>query len=261
MNRVVLVTAPLVLVLFVGCPRTAPDPFDKDEGADGGDGGDAGDTAALDATGSDATTESRGTGALCGVNGTDQCGPFMTCDATLGCAECAGNADCPAAARACLQGQCAGCRPGAEGAADCPEGQACSSADFECHPSCAVGGCTQGMLCEAETGACVGCRGPADCLSGACSNVTRLCVACESDTSCERRTPRCRRLTGTCVACLSNDDCGRTAPICDPATFTCRVGCISDAQCPGQRCDLATARCVNRAPVTPDGGAAVDGGE
>ena len=76
-----------------------------------------------------------------------------------------------------------------------------------------------------------------------------------SDRACPAQRPRCRIATGACVACTSNDDCGLAAPICDPTTLTCRVGCSSDAQCPGARCDLDTARCTVATDAGPDASA------
>jgi len=245
-------------LLLIGCPQGAGEEIFDD--ADGGEGGavdvdvDAGATADEDGGGGDGGSVS--SGALCGVNGRDHCGPFMTCSATLGCVECSADEDCPAAARFCLQGQCVGCRPSAPhvdaGAGDCPTGRACSSADSECHASCTgAGDCPEG-ICDETSGACVGCLVPADCPSGVCSTKTRRCVECESDDACSGARPRCRLFTGSCVACLSNDDCGLGAPVCDPLTFSCRVGCFSDGQCPGEQCDLGTATCVALQAPAPD---------
>ncbi len=271
-DRSLFVLASVALLFplaLIGCPQgTGEEQFVDDDAGDGGDADADADADATsgeeDRTDADAAT-SESSGALCGVNGRNQCGPFMTCNTKLGCVECSADGDCPAAARFCLQGQCVGCRPGAAdvdgGAGDCPPGQACSSADFECHASCTgAGGCSEGMSCDETSGACVGCLVPADCPSRVCSKKTRLCVECESDDACSGPRPRCRLFTGTCVACLSNDDCGLSAPICDPITFSCRVGCSSDAQCPGQRCDVDTATCVDVEIVTPDAGATPDAG-
>ncbi len=248
-------------LLVLGCPQSGGEEIfvDADAGdADGGD-ADAGDSEAEhDGSTDPDAAASASSGALCGVNGRDRCGVFMTCSVSLGCVECSVNADCPATAPLCLQGRCVGCRPGAphgDGRADCPSGEACSAADFECHASCAGGdGCSEGTRCDETNGECVGCRSSADCPSSVCSKATRQCVECESDDACPGPRPRCRLLTGACVACLSNDDCGLAAPICDPITFSCRVGCSSDVHCPGQRCDLDTARCVDVAIEPPDAG-------
>ena len=185
-----------------------------------------------------------GSGALCGPNGRDDCGAFLLCNASLGCVECVQDSDCPAAAGRCLSGTCAGCRPAMS---DCPgAGSACWGTDNECHPACGDGNaCPAGSMCDRTSGACVGCAGHSDCASGGCSPATRKCVECLADSSCSGARPRCRALTGTCEACTSNEDCGHSAPICDPTTFTCRVGCTTDAQCPGQQCHAPTAKCVD----------------
>lgn len=246
----------LLISLSIGCPQgSGIELYPEDASADAADAARS-DASSSEAGASDASatdTSSPSTGALCGVNGRRQCGPFMTCDPRLGCVECSTDADCPASARLCLQGRCVGCRPRGGQGSDCPPGQACSSADFECHPSCTTS-CPSDMRCDASNGECVGCQAPADCPSNICSRTTRSCVECESDEACGGQRPRCRQLTGACVACLSNADCGLAAPICDPTTFECRIGCTSNAQCPGQLCDLDTAVCEMPDAGVTDGG-------
>lgn len=241
------VAFPLVLL---GCPQGAGVGAPRqDGGADADAHADAdvdGDAAGEDAPSDAAEDAHRSSGALCGNNGEDLCGPFAVCDATLGCVECERDGDCPAAAGRCLEGRCVACRPNE--ATDCPAGKACFSTDFSCHARCAgATSCPDGATCDETSGRCVGCLIDADCNSGVCSPVTRRCVECVTDATCPAARPRCRRFTGACVACASNDDCGVAAPICDATTFTCREGCASDAQCPGKACDPATATCVERA--------------
>jgi len=243
----------VIPLLLAGCPQGAglgqpgqdgggdADADSRDEAPDAG----GGDGAAPDG---DAPTA--GSGALCGPNGRDDCGAFLLCDAQRGCVECMQDADCSAAAPHCVAGTCAACRPAARaqdaGMSDCPAAApACWASDTECHPACGDGvTCPAGASCDKASGACVGCRADADCASGVCALDRRRCVTCTSDATCGGARPRCRLLTGTCEACTSNADCGRASPICDPATLTCRVGCSSNAHCPGQRCDTATAKCV-----------------
>lgn len=193
-----------------------------------------------------------GSGARCGPSGRNDCGPFLACSPSLGCVECLTDTDCPAARGRCLVGACVGCRPVAPddaGVTDCPSG-ACWTSDYECHSACARSSdCPAGLICDVATGQCRGCTEDRDCASGVCALDRHQCVTCVKDSQCPRGTPRCRGLTGTCVSCTANEDCGRAAPICDPVSFTCREGCSSDAQCPGRRCDLAAARCVDLAPV------------
>lgn len=246
-------------LLLAGCPQGAgigqpgqdgggdADADVRDDAPDGGDGAspDGGDGAARDGAG-----PNTGSGALCGPNGRDDCGAFLLCDEELGCVECVQDSDCSAAAPHCVVGTCAACGPAATakeaGVSDCPvAAPACWASDNGCHPACGDGvTCPPGTSCDKASGACVGCSADADCASGVGALDRRKCVTCNSDATCAGARPRCRLLTGTCEACISNGDCGRTSPICDPATLTCRVGCSSNAQCPGQQCDTATARCV-----------------
>lgn len=250
---------PLVLL---GCPNgDFPDQRRQDGGAEASDAlvGD-GDTEAGEggADAGDPRDDSgppRGSGALCGANGRNDCGPFHLCMDTLGCVECKQDEDCPVASPRCLQGACVGCRlrGGAEdggadaGMSDCPgAGAACWASDDECHPACSEqSACPAGTACDKSSGECLGCKTDSDCASGVCSQVLHTCVGCVEHSDCPSTHPRCRVLTGTCEACTANVDCGLAAPICDPKTFTCRVGCSTDAQCPGQRCDLAAATCVD----------------
>lgn len=192
-------------------------------------------------------------GALCGVNDRDDCGPFLICQYALGCVECAADADCPAAASHCLDGTCVGCRPDGKervddgGMSDCPaNGSACWTEDYQCHSACSSASpCPAPLVCDELSGQCVGCRADGDCGGGhACSPTVHRCVECVTDAQCPSESPRCHVLRGTCTKCLSNVDCGHAAPICDPTTFTCRVGCVSDAQCPDQACDLTRGECT-----------------
>jgi len=180
--------------------------------------------AAADAADADVQT-----GSLCGLDGRDECGPFMACDVELGCVECVRDDQCPAAARFCEVGACVGCRANvgvgdAADAATCPpDAPICFPHDHSCHAPCV--GDTD---CPAEaprcdvSGTCVGCRADDECAPGVCSSVTRQCVECRVDEDCPVTAPRCRRAVGACVACTSNADCGIAAPICDPATLQCR---------------------------------------
>lgn len=246
----------LLASLLAGCPDGAGigthgqdgglDAGDAEAGRESGVSAEAGDAGASTEAGS-----SGGSGALCGVNGRNDCGPFLLCDDPLGCVECIHDGDCPVAAAHCLQGTCVGCRPGTSGAdagkTDCPAtASACWSTDDECHAPCSdAGPCPAGSVCDKASGACVGCTSDAECPSGVCSAARRTCVDCVADATCPTSRPRCRVLTGTCEACTTSADCGHAAPVCDPTTFTCRIGCSSDAQCPDQRCDEATATCVD----------------
>lgn len=207
--RFSLVTLSLFLA---GCPQgSANDVFRRDGGDDAGD-AEAGVAEENDGGGS---------GALCGADGKDECGSLSACDPELGCVECRTDDDCPIAAAHCLLGACVGCRPGKT---DCPEGSACSTADFECRPRCVgPGTCPSGTVCDESSGECVGCLGDHACAGMVCSAERRECVECVNDSSCPKSRPRCRIALGQCVRCRSNDDCGLAAPTCDPTTFECRA--------------------------------------
>src|SRR5579859_5241080 len=67
--------------------------------------------------------------ALCGPNGTHQCGGRQ-CDPTLGCVECTvGGTQCAASDPFCVQGACVACRTNADcgaGASSCwPQNHTC----------------------------------------------------------------------------------------------------------------------------------------
>ncbi|WP_146652506.1 hypothetical protein [Labilithrix luteola] len=234
------------LVAFLGGCYEGPN---HSRTQDGGLDAAGADEVTTDAGADDADAEAGGdaeasTGALCGVNGRDDCGPFLVCDHALGCVECARDEDCPVSAGRCLEGRCLGCRPARS---DCTAG-ACWTSDYDCHPAChAPSDCPAGTTCDEGNGACVGCVATADCTSGVCSPTKKQCVECTTDSDCSQNSPRCHVATGRCVKCRANDDCGRAAPICDPKTFDCRVGCTSNAQCPGRVCDATTATCADAA--------------
>src|SRR4051812_30560131 len=56
---------------------------------DGGSTIDDGSTARQDAAVDASILVETGSGALCGVNGRNDCGPFRACSTTLGCVDCA----------------------------------------------------------------------------------------------------------------------------------------------------------------------------
>ena len=260
----------LSVLLLTGCPGgDAPFTHATDAG-DGGDGGDAraateaGDAHedADDAGDTGAIAPPAGSGARCGVNGRNDCGPFEICDPARGCLECAIDKDCPLSSRYCVAGACASCRAAEVDAGGLVEGctasaPVCWPGDHACHAACAsAAGCPAAAhVCDVATGECRGCNDASDCTKGVCSPVTHACVECIADADCGGALPRCDLVAKTCTECASNDDCGLKAPICDPRARRCRVGCTSDAQCPGQRCEGAAAVCV----ATVDAGAA-DGG-
>lgn len=248
----IIVGTTIALIFFLaGCPQGAGAglALGQDDNLDAGTDADTSDADVSDADAGELSPDADepSSGALCGNNGLDRCAPLL-CDRTLGCVECSRNEDCPAAAPECLVGRCTGCRPrSAENAAsDCKPGTACSVEDYECHPSCSgKDSCAASLTCDEATGECVGCIADTDCQSGVCSKSLRRCVDCVDDSTCPQQLPRCRVGVAKCVACVSNEDCGVVNAICDALTFTCRPGCSTDDQCPGQICDLPTAKCVD----------------
>lgn len=152
----------------------------------------------------------------CSVNG-KACA--VTCDAQVGCVDCAGNSDCGAAKPFCVTGRCTEC--GTTG--DCGTGRACFPESHTCQPACnGPGTCTNGdaPICDTSSGACVGCL---------------------TDKDCGGDRPVCDQVHGQCGQCLSNSDCGAAAPVCNVAASRC-VTCIVDDQCDGGKC--SDGRCV-----------------
>lgn len=202
-------------------------------------------------SGSSSSTTGPGAGsALCGVNGTNDCGNGRMCDPSLGCVQCLSNNDCPAAAKYCILGRCDVCQSNADCGSTSPT-PACYPADHQCHPACTSNAqCTQdlGRICNTQTGACVGCNAASDCAAPTpiCDPTTQQCVQCAKDTDCSGSTPFCLVKRGTCVACLSNANCGASEPICDPERFQCRSGCTSSTSCaaPTPVCDTTRSSCV-----------------
>ena len=145
-------------------------------------------------------------GADCSVSGV---GCKLACDSTLGCVECVGNSDCGAASPICVVGHCRAC----EKTSDCGIGEACYPANHTCAPACnGPGTCPQNdaPICDANTGACVGCIDNHDCGGGK---------------------PVCEPTSQQCSECGSNGDCGNAQPICSISAREC-VQCLVDSQCP-----------------------------
>ena len=155
-------------------------------------------------------------GAACTANAATACGN-RKCDASLGCVQCVADTDCGAGSPFCIRGSCGACRSNTDCGAAAP---ACWPGDHTCRPSCTAGtacGMKDTKVCDAATGACLGCQTAADCGAGEpiCDATTKSCVACAVNSDCPATKPRCSPANGRCVACLSNADCGTAAP---PAT-------------------------------------------
>ncbi len=195
--------------------------------------------------------------ALCGVDGSNQCGSGQKCDDVFGCVDCRSDDECAPPTPYCLLGSCAQCRTNQECSG---QASACFPHDHACHVPCAIdggpdaapldgGACDpSASICSLDTGQCVGCSSNRDC-NGAtpiCEATVRECVACAlNQTSCGVPTTRCILRDFRCVECLSNDDCPKTKPICRPVDLQCVSGCKSAADClaPG-KCDTVHDVCV-----------------
>ncbi len=146
------------------------------------------------------------------------------CDPALGCVECSSDANCPAGKPRCVRGSCEVCTQNA----DCPAtSPTCFPDDHKCHGACTSTTCSgETALCNAITGACVGCNSNADCAdpeTPLCDPVTSQCVTCLSNANCGSKTPLCYVRQGKCVACLTNADCPPAAPVCG-TDLTCGSG-------------------------------------
>lgn len=198
-------------------------PVDAPSGHDESSGGDApspdGSVAPADAI------------APCGV-----CPQGQHCDPTLGCVTCTKDSQCPASARFCVQGSCVQCKTNTDCGGTTPS---CWPGDQMCHAACTSNQqCAQdgnARICNASTGACVGCNSAADCPTSQslCDATTQQCVQCSSSADCGgTSTPACLR--NRCVQCATSGDCSGSMPYCaigGDSPGRC-VECLQSAQCP-----------------------------
>ncbi len=204
----------------------------------------------------------------------DPCGPARACPDGLICGEggrcaedpdgCADDAGC-IDERLCAAGACvdpcledAAC-PGNRScvAGLCPEAEPClapedcdaarTCVEAACRPDCGGGlpACPDGLVCDADLGACRpddGCVDDAGCPVGEHCRDGRCASACADDADCPGARS-CDGARGRCVEaepCFAPEDCdpGR---VCED--FSCVAVCDANADCPGaQRCD--GGRCV-----------------
>ena len=176
--------------------------------------------------------EGAGTGAE-GPCGT--CPQGQHCDPALGCVTCTMDSHCPASARFCVLGSCVQCRT----STDCGGTTAsCWPGSQTCHAACTSNQqCAQdgnARICNARTGACVGCNASADCPTSesVCDPTTQQCVQCSSPADCAgTSTPACLR--NHCVQCATNADCPEATPYCalgGDSPGRC-VQCLQNAHC------------------------------
>jgi hypothetical protein len=228
------------VVLVVACGSSGDGPATST-------GGDAGGTDGSSSTNPDGNTANGGA-ALCDPAAATACSNGRKCDPALGCVECVADGDCTAAGRDpfCILGRCEACRTNTDCGAAAP---ACYPGDHQCHASCAVDGGAKcdgdAPLCDATTGACVGCNGSTDCpaTEPLCEPTTKSCVSCTTNANCPAARPRCLIPRFECVECVISADCGANR-VCNDGS--CEAGCTSDQQCTDAKepkCNVATARC------------------
>ncbi|MGC6416378.1 MAG: hypothetical protein ACON3Z_04655 [Bradymonadia bacterium] len=150
-------------------------------------------------------------------------------------APCVDSRDCNPNQPLCIEGLCRACWP---------ELLECQSVR---QPFCTPEGicrgcqndaeCSNGSFCDLGTGACIECRGNADCPA--------LRPFCRADGLCDGCNPALGDLCpdgqscladGTCGQCANNDGCPISAPYCNDETNLCE-GCVSESDCQdGYRC-------------------------
>ncbi|HEY8078398.1 MAG TPA: hypothetical protein VIF62_29920, partial [Labilithrix sp.] len=186
--------------------------------------------------------------ATCDAKTTTACAP-RKCDPNLGCVQCAIDTDCTAAGADpfCILGRCEACRTNADCGVAAP---ACFPADHRCHRSCtgdAAVTCPNDLpICDATTGACVGCKTNTDCPATApiCEPATKTCGECAASSDCPAAKPRCDLTAFVCVQCVTSVDCP-AGQACN-AAGRCVVACTSDTQCstPTPKCNTTVGSCV-----------------
>jgi hypothetical protein len=169
--------------------------------------------------------------AQCGL-----CPQGQHCDPTLGCVTCTMDSHCSASARFCVLGSCVQCMTNTECGGTTPS---CWPGIQVCHAACTSNQqCADegnARICNASTGACVGCNSSADCPTSQaiCDATTQQCVQCSGSADCAgTSTPACLR--NRCVECATNADCWGAMPYCasgGDSPGRC-VECLQSAQCP-----------------------------
>lgn len=202
---------------------------------------------------------------------------------TCGSDGCGGSCGTCPTGESCRNGSCEVCQPQCDGKRCGPDGCGgeCGTCDGGvCGP---IGQCVECMSDENCVGSptggrcspdrrCVACLSNQDCSSDGsveCDIAAGRCrVGCSEDADCTGTpgAPRCDRSKGECVGCVDSGHCGGATPSCDPASRLCVVcasdaecqsrgqgnrcvnkqecvECTSNADCPGQVCNLTTNRC------------------
>lgn len=193
--------------------------------------------------------DANNSGGACDTASAAACGG-RKCDTKLGCVECATDGECAAAGKDpfCILGRCEACRTNTDCGVAAP---VCYPDDHQCHRSCvgdaAVSCQGNTPLCNATTGACVGCNVATDCpaTSPICEPITSQCVACTLDSNCPAAKPKCDARRFECVACVVSADCA-AGQICN-GDNRCITKCTGDGQCTDPqrpKCNLTTGACA-----------------
>jgi hypothetical protein len=214
--------------------------------------------AGLGAACGSTTSDGNGTAATGGLDG-DSCtvgGDKCTfCSATVGCADCLSDGDCGVAAPRCVLGRCSACADNA----DCGAGQACFPMDHQCHPKCTSTNDCHGpdMLCDTQTGECVGCIEATDCPADRplCVAETGQCSECAKNADCPITNPACDLADGHCEQCNIDSDC-EAGFACDH-DHHCKSSCSNDSECTADhpRCLVSSGDCVDCLHATDCGAA------
>jgi Cys-rich repeat protein len=184
-------------------------------------------------------------------NERDRCFLGRFCIAGVGCVECTADEQC-GAGRVCSMNVCV---PGCSVTnPTCPQGLVCDVNSGRCVGCVDHGDCTTPplALCDPSAQTCVECLTHADCTDPSrpvCDLASHSCVRCVVDANCPAGNV-CRNNTCT-PGCSSNQPCPQ-GQVCSPGGQC--VQCVSDAQCSGAtpRCHSATNTCVACLPGPGD---------
>ena len=104
------------------------------------------------------------------------------------------------------------------------------------------GVCGEGLVCDEDTLACVGCLSDAECTTAEASvcGETNECGACATDADCGHDGLPAACVAGVgCFACneddTESDDCTGAAPVCDATSRECRA-CTEHTECAAGLC-------------------------
>ena len=104
------------------------------------------------------------------------------------------------------------------------------------------GVCGEGLVCDEDTLACVGCLSDAECTTAEASvcGAANECGACATDADCDHDGLPAACVAGVgCFACneddTESDDCTGAAPVCDATSRECRA-CTEHTECAAGLC-------------------------